>query len=68
MTYDGENRMTPFHGFGGAATYSYDGNGMRVVKSVQGGTTMVSIFSGSQVIAEYDNGAATNSPSRECPK
>jgi RHS repeat-associated protein len=65
MTYDGENRMTAFSGGGGAASYTYDGNGLRVVKSVTGGSTMVSIFSGSQVIAEYNNGAAPGSPSRE---
>lgn len=65
MTYDGENRMTAFGGNGGAANYTYDGNGLRVVKSVQGGTTTVSVFSGSSVIAEYDNGAVPGSPSRE---
>ena len=65
MTYDGENRMTTFSGGGGAASYTYDGNGLRVAKSVTGGSTMVSIFSGSQKIAEYDNGAATSAPSRE---
>jgi RHS repeat-associated protein len=65
MTYDGENRMTAFSGGGGAASYAYDGNGLRVTKSVTGGSTMVSIFSGSQKIAEYDNGAATSAPSRE---
>lgn len=64
MTYDGENRMTAVSG-GGASSYTYDGNGMRVVRSVQGGATTVSIFSGSSVIAEYDNGAAPSSPSRE---
>ena len=53
MTYDGENRMTAFSGGGGAATYSYDGNGLRVIKSVSGGTTTVSIFSGDSVIADY---------------
>ncbi len=63
MTYDGENRMTAVSG-GGAASYTYDGNGLRVVKSSQG-TATVSIFSGSSVIAEYDNGAAPGSPSRE---
>jgi RHS repeat-associated protein len=64
MTYDGENRMTAFSGNGGAASYTYDGNGLRVVKSVSGSTT-VSIYSGSSVIAEYDNGAAPTLPSRE---
>jgi RHS repeat-associated protein len=65
MTYDGENRMAAFQGFGGAANYSYDGNGLRVVKSITGGTATVSIFSGNSVIAEYDNGAAPGSPTRE---
>jgi len=65
MTYDGENRMTAFQGIGGAASNTYDGNGLRVVKSVQGGATTVSIYSGSSVIAEYDNGAAAGAPTRE---
>jgi len=63
MTYDGENRMTAVTG-GGAGSYTYDGNGQRVAKTAQG-TTTVSIFSGSSVIAEYDNGASPTSPSRE---
>ncbi len=49
---------------GSSATYSYDGNGLRV-KKVSGSTTTVYIFSGSKVIAEYDNSAAPGSPSRE---
>src|SRR5262249_15134793 len=61
-TYDGENRLTNY--LGSSATYSFDGNGMRV-KKVASGTTTVYIFSGSKVIAEYDNGAAPASPSRE---
>jgi RHS repeat-associated protein len=65
MTYDGENRMTAFSGNGGAASYTYDGNGLRVVKSLQGGTTTVSVFAGSSVLAEYDNGAVPGLPSRE---
>jgi YD repeat-containing protein len=65
MTYDGENRMTAVSGGGGAASYTYDGNGLWAVKSVSGGTTTVSILSGSSVIAEYDNGVAPASPSRE---
>ena len=64
MTYDGENRMTAFSGNGGSGSYTYDGNGLRVVKSANGITT-VSVFSGSSVIAEYDNGAVPSSPSRE---
>jgi RHS repeat-associated protein len=65
MTYDGENRMTAFSGNGGGASYTYDGNGLRVVKAVSGGTTTVSVLAGSSVIAEYDNGVAPTAPSRE---
>lgn len=64
MTYDGENHMTAVSG-NTAASYGYDGNGLRVVKSLQGGMTTVSIYAGSSVIAEYDNGAAPGAPSRE---
>ncbi len=51
-TYDAENRIKTVDGT--AATYTYSGP-MRV-KKVQGSTTMVYIFSGSKVIAEYVNG------------
>lgn len=54
-TYDGENRATAVNG-ATPATYSYDGNGLRV-KKVVGSTTTNYIFSGSKVIAEYANGA-----------
>jgi RHS repeat-associated protein len=36
-----------------------------VQKAVQGGTTTVYVFSGSKVMAEYDNGTAPAAPSRE---
>ena len=48
----------------GSGTYTYDGNGLRVEK-VAGSTTTVYIFSGAKVIAEYANGAAPSSPTRE---
>jgi RHS repeat-associated protein len=59
-TYDAENRMVNYL----TAAYTYDGNGLRV-KKVSGSNTTVYIFSGSKVIAEYDNGALVGSPSRE---
>jgi RHS repeat-associated protein len=65
LTYDAENHLISSSGPGGSATYSYDGNGRRVEKAVSGGTTTVYIFSGAQVIAEYENGAAPASPTRE---
>jgi RHS repeat-associated protein len=67
FVYDGENRMVadPVAG----ATYTYDGNGTRVQKCLPSCTnpssSTVFVFSGSQDIAEYDNGAAPSSPSRE---
>jgi len=59
-TYDAENRMVNYL----SAAYTYDGKGLRVNKA-SGSTTTVYIFSGSKVIAEYDNGAVVGSPSRE---
>jgi RHS repeat-associated protein len=64
-TYDNENRLTGYQGNGGTATYVYDVNDLRVQKSLQAGTTTVSIYSAGKVLAEYDNGAAPASPSRE---
>jgi RHS repeat-associated protein len=64
-TFDYENRLTGYSGNSGAATYSYDDNNKRVVESIAGGTTTVYIYSGDQVLAEYDNGAVPSSPSRE---
>jgi RHS repeat-associated protein len=60
LTYDAENHAVAAAG----ATYTYDGNGLRV-KKLSGGTTTVYIFSGSKVLAEYVNGAAPASPTRE---
>ena len=69
MVYDGENRVAIAVNGGGSGAYTYDGNSLRVKKCVPNctspTTTTVYIFSGSKVIAEYDNGAAVGSPSRE---
>ena len=64
LVYDAENHAVSGSGSLGSGTYTYDGNGLRA-KKVSGSTTTVYIFSGSKVIAEYDNGAAVGSPSRE---
>jgi RHS repeat-associated protein len=64
LTYDGENHLLTSSGTLGSGTYTYDGNGLRV-KKVAGSTTTVYAFSGSKVIAEYVNGAAPGSPTRE---
>ena len=66
-TYDGEECNTGYTGNGSTATYTCDGNEVRVKKAVTGtnAVTTVSIRSGGQVIAEYDNGAAVTTPTRE---
>jgi RHS repeat-associated protein len=66
-TYDGEECNTGYTGNGNTATYTCDGNELRVKKVVTGtnAVTTVSIRSGGQVIAEYDNGAAVTAPTRE---
>jgi RHS repeat-associated protein len=64
IAYDAENRAVSSSGSLGSGSYTYDGNGLRV-KKVSGSTATVYIFSGSKVIAEYDNGAAPSAPSRE---
>jgi RHS repeat-associated protein len=67
FTYDGEQCNTGYTGNGGVAAYTCDGNEVRVKKVVTGtnAVTTVSIRSGGNVIAEYDNGAAVASPTRE---
>jgi RHS repeat-associated protein len=64
IVYDAENHATSSGGSLGSGSYTYDGNGVRV-KKVSGSTTTVYIFSGSKVIAEYDNSAPPSAPSRE---
>jgi RHS repeat-associated protein len=64
LVYDAENKAVSATNASTSGTYTFDGNGLRV-KKVSGGTTTVYVFSGSKVIAEYDNGAAPTSPSRE---
>jgi RHS repeat-associated protein len=67
LVYDAENRLTSINS--AANEYIYDGNSLRVKKCTPNCTNPTSrtvyIFSGSKVIAEYDNGAAVGSPTRE---
>ena len=69
LTYDAEGRAVTASNGGASGAYLYDGNSVRVKRCVPNctspTTTTVYIFSGSKVIAEYDNGAAPGSPSRE---
>src|SRR5713101_6880172 len=64
LTYDAENRVTSSVNAGSSGAYAFDGNSLRVQKTVSGATTIY-LFSGSKVIAEYASGAALSSPTRE---
>lgn len=64
LTYDAENRALSSAGILGSATYSYDGNDLRLLKTTSG-TTTIYIFDGSSVLAEYASGASLSSPTRE---
>ncbi len=69
LAYDGENRATSATNSSSSGAYVYDGKGLRIQKCVPNctspTTTTVYIFSNNKAIAEYDNGAAPTSPSRE---
>jgi RHS repeat-associated protein len=69
LVYDGENRVVSASGSLGSGGYVYDGNSLRVKKCVPNcsspTTTTVYLFSGSKVIAEYQNGAAPSTPTKE---
>jgi len=69
LVYDAESHVVSATNGSSAGAYVYDGNGLRVKRCVPNctspTTTTVYLFSGSKVIAEYDNGAAVTSPSRE---
>ena len=64
LSYDAENHIVSATNSSASGTYSYDGNGQRA-KKVSGGTTTVTIFLGTRVLAEYNNGAASSSPTNE---
>jgi RHS repeat-associated protein len=65
LVYDAENHAVS----SSSGAYTYDGNNLRVKKCLPNcsspTTTTVYLFSGSKVLAEYDNGAAPTAPSRE---
>jgi RHS repeat-associated protein len=57
--YDAENRLVTLKTLSGStiATYAYDGHSMRIVK-VWGASRTTTIYSGSQVISEFDDAAS----------
>jgi RHS repeat-associated protein len=68
-TYDAENRQVAATVGSSSGAYVYDGSALRVKKCVPNctspTTTTIYIFSGAKVVAEYENGAAVGSPTRE---
>jgi RHS repeat-associated protein len=64
LVYDAENHVVSVANGNGSGTSTYDGNGQRVEK-VGGGNTIVTVFFGSQVLAEYYNGASPSAPTNE---
>ncbi|MBZ5509013.1 MAG: FG-GAP-like repeat-containing protein [Acidobacteriia bacterium] len=69
LVYDGESHVISSASAGVTTNYVSDAGGVRVRKCQPNCTTPTSstvyIFSGNEPIAEYDNGAPANAPSRE---
>ena len=61
MLYDAENRQTSYTKAGVTTSYSYDGDGHRVKKIDNDGTTVFVYNAGGQLIAEYTSGPPTGS-------
>src|SRR5262249_13236681 len=52
--YDAENRLTSASGAGNTASYSFDAQGRRKTKTVNGATTIFVTDSGNREVLEYD--------------
>ncbi len=69
LVYDADGRSISSSNGAASGAYVFDGTNLRVKRCLPNctspTTSTVYIFSGSKVIAEYDNGAAVASPSRE---
>jgi len=65
--YDGENRMTSAQGGpnAGLEYYSYDGDGHRVKRTVDGSETWQVYGAGGELLAEYAANTAASSPQKE---
>jgi YD repeat-containing protein len=68
FTYDAENRITSAVQPGiGTVTYTYDGDGRRVMKSVSTGLQTVYVYDvGGKLVAEYSSGAVYAPPCHTC--
>ena len=68
FTYDAENRITTAVQPGiGTVTYTYDGDGRRVMKAVSTGLQTVYVYDiGGKLVAEYSSGAVSVPPCHTC--
>jgi len=64
-TYDAENRMTQAWGNNQWQTYSYDGDGRRVKRNVNGAETWQVYGLGGELVAEYAANTSAASPQKE---
>ncbi len=67
LTYDAASHLISSSNGTSSGAYSYDGSELceKATPASSPTTTTVYIFSGGKALAEYDNGAAVGSPSRE---
>lgn len=68
FSYDAENRITTAAQPGiGTVTYTYDGDGRRVMKAVSTGLQTVYVYDiGGKLVAEYSSGAVSVPPCHTC--
>src|SRR6185312_6923405 len=68
FSYDAENRVTTAAQPGiGTVTYTYDGDGRRVMKAVSTGLQTVYVYDiGGKLVAEYSSGAVSVPPCHTC--
>ena len=68
LSYDAENRITSAAQPGiGTVTYTYDGDGQRVMKAVSTGLQTVYVYDiGGKLVAEYSSGAVSVPPCHTC--
>ncbi len=63
--YDAENRMTQAWGNGQWQYYTYDGDGRRVARNVNGAVTWQIYGIGGELVAEYAQNVAASAPQKE---
>jgi RHS repeat-associated protein len=64
-TYDAENHMTQAWGYNQWQTYTYDGNGKRTRRNIDGAETWQVYGLGGELLAEYSANATPTSPQKE---